>query len=338
MNAVKMGHYPTDSVNLAHIMKAIVFPNGVVTNLFDPCCGEGAALKQIAVGNNCFTFGVELDESRALAAQDELHRVGIGSFFHSRISHKAFHLVLLTPPYLAVMTENGGRTRDEKRFLVESFPYLMKDGLLIYIVPYYRLTPDICRILADNLAAISVHRFTDAEFRKFNQVVIMGTKKERGDGLAEAAELSERAHIPQNIPRVTEIEEVLYSLPAREQKVALFKGAVFNERELARQLKNSAGFESLLAVKSLSDTVKQPPLPFSVGQLGLIGGSGLLNGLIECDEPHIIKGRVIKTVMRGESTPKRNAKGDLVSTEITETTGNKMIFGILTSRGFKSLA
>jgi hypothetical protein len=337
MNIVKMGHYPTDPVNLSHIMKAIAFPNGVTTNLLDPCCGEGKALKQIAVGNNCFAYGVELDESRALAAQNELHRVGFGTFFHSRISRDAFHLIFLNPPYLAVMSEGGGRIRDEKRFLVESMPHLMTEGLLIFIIPYYRLTPDICRILADNLSRVSVRRFTDPEFKKFNQVAVMGLRKERGACPEEAAALSELAYAPGNIPRVTEIKESLYVLPARGQKVALFKGAVFNERELARQLKNSTCFDDLIAAKSLSDAIRRPPLPFSVGQLGLIGGSGLLNGLIECDEPHIVKGRIVKTV-RSESTPNHNKNGDLVSTEVTETTGNKMVFGILSRDGYRSLA
>lgn len=40
--------------------------------------------------------------------------------------------------------------------------------------------------------------------------------------------------------------------------------------------------------------IKRPPLPLSIGQVGLIGGSGLINGLMECDYPHIVKGRIIK--------------------------------------------
>ena len=34
---------------------------------------------------------------------------------------------------------------------MESMGHLMIGGLLIYIIPYYRLTPDICRILGENL-------------------------------------------------------------------------------------------------------------------------------------------------------------------------------------------
>ena len=97
-------------------------------------------LAQIAQGNNCFAYGVELDESRAEEAQTRLHRVGVGSFFHSRISSEAFHLLFLNPPYLSVLNQGGGRARHEKRLLVESMGHLMLGGLLIYVIPYYRLT------------------------------------------------------------------------------------------------------------------------------------------------------------------------------------------------------
>lgn len=135
MNQVRMGYYPTDPENISHILRGVRFPAGVITNVFDPCCGCGKALRQIAQGNNCFAYGVELDESRAEEAQTRLHRVGVGSFFHSRISSEAFHLLFLNPPYLSVLNQGGGRARHEKRFLVESMGHLMLGGLLIYVIP-----------------------------------------------------------------------------------------------------------------------------------------------------------------------------------------------------------
>ncbi len=127
MNRVRMGYYPTDPDNIAHILRGIQFPEGVTTNVFDPCCGCGKALRQIAQGNNCFAYGVELDELRADEAQTRLHRVCVGSFFRSRISSEAFHLMLLNPHYLSVITEGGSKTRHEKRFLrisTTTFPCL----------------------------------------------------------------------------------------------------------------------------------------------------------------------------------------------------------------------
>lgn len=136
MNNVKLGYYPTDPDNITLILQGISFPEGVTTNVFDPCCGCGKALRQIAQGNNCYAYGVELDESRAEEAQTRLHRVGFGSFFHSDISREAFHLLFLNPPYLSVLNESGSKARHEKRFLIESIPHLLYGGLLLYVIPY----------------------------------------------------------------------------------------------------------------------------------------------------------------------------------------------------------
>ena len=337
MNNVRMGYYPTDPENIDYMLKGIQFPEGVTTNLLDPCCGCGKALRQLADGNNCFAYGVELDESRAEEAQTRLTRVGVGSFFHSRISNEAFHLLFLNPPYLSVVTEGGSRTRHEKRFLIESFPHLMQGGLLIYVIPYYRLTEDICKILSDNFTDLSVWRFTDDEFKKFKQVAVMGRRKKRSEDPDAAEWLEKRSCAPSEIPILTEIEEGRYAIPAVTKTVEVFKGERFNEKELERQLSHSDSFKRLMNARSdLDRGMKRPLLPLSIGQIGLVGGSGLINGLIECDTPHIIKGRIIK-VKNVEREEKFNARGYHTGAEVREVISNKMVFNVLTPKGFKAL-
>lgn len=71
--------------------------------------------------------------------------------------------------------------------------------------------------------------------------------------------------------------------------------------------------------------------------MGLIGGSGLINGLMECEYPHIIKGRIVKE-RRMASEENRSRSGALISTEYRETISNRMVFNLLTPNGFRSLA
>lgn len=336
MNNIKLGYYPTDPDNISLILRGIQFPEGVTTNLFDPCCGCGKALRQLAQGNNCYAYGVELDESRAEEAQTRLHRVGFGSFFYSHISHEAFHLLFLNPPYLSVINEGGGRSRHEKRFLIESIPTLMYGGLLIYVIPYYRLTPDICRILADNFDELTIWRFTDSEFKKFKQVAVLGIRKRRSMESQDAFWLEQYAYEPVSIPLLSQLQESLYTLPAQPLTVGVFKGERFNQKELEQQLKKSDSFAQMMARSGLDSGVKRPLLPLSISQIGLIGGSGMINGLIACDTPHIIKGRIVK-VVRTESEEKFNYRGDHMGSEIKETISNKMIFNVLTPNGFKAL-
>lgn len=336
MNNIKLGYYPTNPDNISLILRGIHFPEGVTANLFDPCCGCGRALRQLAQGNNCYAYGVELDESRAEEAQTRLHRVGFGSFFHSRISHEAFHLLFLNPPYLSVINENGGRSRHEKRFLIESIPTLMYGGLLIYVIPYYRLTPDICRVLVDNFDGLTVWRFTDSEFKKFKQVAVLGIRKKRDTELQDTLWLEQLACSPAGIPLLTQLPESRYALPAQPMTVNTFKGERFNQKELEQQLRKSDSFAQMMARSELDSGVKHPLLPLSISQIGLIGGSGMINGLIECDTPHIIKGRIVK-VVRTESEEKFSARGNHMGSEIRETITNKMIFNVLTPNGFKAL-
>ena len=336
MNNIKLGYYPTDPDNIDLLLRGIKFPEGVTTNLLDPCCGCGKALRQLAQGNNCYAYGVELDESRAEEAQTRLHRVGFGSFFHSSISREAFHLLFLNPPYLSVINESGGRSRHEKRFLIESLPALAYGGLLIYVIPYYRLTPDICRILVDNFDDLSVWRFTEREFRKFKQVAVLGIRKPRETEPQDTLWLEELASAPMSIRSLAEMPEERYALPDHPIEVNTFKGERFNQKELEQQLRRCNSFAQMMARSELDSGVKRPLLPLSISQIGLIGGSGMINGLIACDTPHIIKGCIVK-VIRTESEEKFSAQGNHIGSEVKETITNKMIFNVLTPNGFKAL-
>ena len=336
MNNVRLGHYPTDLTHVGYIANSIVFPAESKVNLIDPCCGTGDALLRLALGTDSHCYGIELDDHRAEQAQQQLYRVGFGSFFGSNISPGAFHVVFLNPPYLSVLSEHGGRSRDEKRFLIESIPLLMMGGLLIYIVPYYRLTADLCSIICDNFEQERIHRFLDKEFKQFKQVVVTGVRRRRMEAEQDAETLCSAAEHPETLPTADLLPRACYELPEVAKKVEVFRGAVFNENELALQLEKSDGFDRLFAKSQLDSELKRPPLPLSIGQVGLIGGSGLINGLMECDYPHIIKGRIIKEkrTVTGEN---RGPNGGLISTEIRETISNRMIFNILTPSGFRSL-
>ena len=260
-----------------------------------------------------------------------------GSFFFSRISREAFHLLFLNPPYLSVLNGSGGQSRHEKRFLIESIGHLTYGGLLVYVIPYYRLTPDICRILMDNFEALSVWRFTDGEFKRFKQVAVLGLRKRRETEPPDTLWLEQYAVSPASIPSISDLPEHRYALPAYPLEVTTFMGERFNQKELEQQLKRSNSFQQLMARSELDNDVKRPPLPLSIGQIGLVGGSGMINGLVRCNFPHVIKGRIVK-VIRTETEEKFSAEGKHLGSEIRETIANKMIFNVLTPNGFKSLA
>lgn len=328
MNNVKMGYYPTDIAHVKLLKQAVKYPESMV-NVFDPCCGCGLALEAFTLGENAVTYGTEIDESRGKEAESRLDRVGFGCFFSSRISSEVFHAMFLNPPYLNVIGKGGTKARSEKRFLVEGIHHLMKDGVLIYIIPYYRLTYDICRILCDNFRDIAIYRFLDGEFSKYKQVAVLGIKKDKDDGSELAKTFTEYAMQPELIPMISTLDAERYILPDTPKKVEHFKGAEFNLGELQRQLAKSKSIDILFEKSRIDSIEKRPLLPLNVGQVGLIGGSGLINGYVDCEHPHVIKGRVIKEVKCRENEDEGT---------LTETRVNRMLFNVLTPDGLKKLA
>ena len=329
MNRARMGYFPTDPSHVERLKEAIAFPEDPV-NLIDPCCGEGIALQLFSEGTQARTYGIELDEIRGEEAQKRLHRVGFGSFFHSRISLNAFQGLWLNPPYLSVPSENGSR-RLEKSFLADSMRLLQTGGILVYIIPYYRATPDVCRVLCENFTDLRVHKFIGKEFERFKQVAFIGVKTERHEAEKMAKRLSEYMLNADNIPPINQLPKECYTMPPARKKVELFKGAVFNVSELADQLKKSTSIERLFEDSALDNRERRPLLPLNLSQVGLVGASGMMNGLVEGEIPHIIKGRIVK-----EKKTKVGAE-DNGKTSLREITSNRLIFNVLTSTGLKSL-
>ncbi len=336
MANVKMGFYPTDPGHIEQLKQGIAFPDCQV-NLFDPCCGCGEALHTLGHGENCKTYGTEIDTARAEQAQEVLDRVGFGNYFQSRISRDCFHLMLLNPPYLSVYTENGSTARHEKRFLAESFDRLAEGGVLIYIIPYYRLTGDIARILCDHFSDLSVYRFSGKEFERFRQIAVLGVRQKRRSGEELVQRLMQCTLTPETIPELRELPSGRYSLPGKELEVPIFKGAQFNVGELQAELARNKPFAGLLRDTETKQE-RRPLLPLKVDQIGLIGAAGEMNGYIGGEFPHVLKGRVVKSTYHDTETTKRDEYGRPLCVEDTYTVTNKLIFTILTQQGCRELS
>ena len=123
----------------------------------------------------------------------------------------------------------------------------MYGGLLLYVIPYYRLTQDICRVLCDNFDDLTVWRFTDREFKKFKQIAVLGIRKRRNMEPPDALWLEQFTSDPAAIPSLTELQEDRYVLPAQTLEVPVFKGEKFNQKELEQQLRRSGSFSQMMA-------------------------------------------------------------------------------------------
>ena len=175
-----MGYYPTPLSVVDRIKSFVPVPESQPVNVFDPCCGEGVALKHLAEGWDCQTYGIELDEHRAEQAKGNLDKVLKCSCAQARITNGCYSVLFLNPPYDEETFGNGMVTsseRKEKIFLRDTIKYLKPKGLLIYIIPQSRLDKAIAKILSYRFESINVYRFQDDEYDAFKQIVAFGLKR-----------------------------------------------------------------------------------------------------------------------------------------------------------------
>ena len=96
--------------------------------------------------------------------------------------------------------------------MVESYPHLLMGGLLIYILPYYRLDRAIARVLCDNFTDLSAYRFMGREFERFHQIAVLGIRRPRSDGSAQVDGLLQQAQAVSQLPTLDNLPENRYPL------------------------------------------------------------------------------------------------------------------------------
>jgi 16S rRNA G966 N2-methylase RsmD len=325
---MKMGYYPTPARVVEQIRKCLSFPREPFTAL-DPCCGEGLALEQVVTGTQAVTYGVELDQHRAEAAETRVQNVLKCGIEETRIAHQSCSLLFLNPPYDEATLEEDADTkteRQEKAFLRMTEPYLNTGGVLVYIVPQTRLNRGIARLLASRFEKIQVFRFPDPEYADFRQVVMFGVRK-LGNSLDEGLALKLQNVPNRKLKPLAETATAPYLVPP-SGPLKLFRSTVIDPEELERQMGQSPLWRRLQAMTTRSELqVPRPPLPLHSGHLGLLLAAGKLDGMVgEGPDLHVVKGKVSKVVSKveeykGEVLEQRELDRYVVSIKVLDRNG-----------------
>jgi len=261
----KMGYFPTPDDTLEFISEKLIISPGAT--LLDPCCGEGYALSRIAYEGT--PYGVELDTERAISSSDKLSTVLCGSIYETIVRPlEGFSMLYLNPPY---DWEDGERA--EFRFLRHSHKWLMKGGLLVYIVPEHVLCiPKLASWIGRRFTDIHVYRATRDDFPVFKQVVLFGTK--RGDEV--------EGYIPMPpYPYIEDSDDVTYNIPpGLHPQVFELQGIRPEDIERYRPVATKNLIETVCGIQS-SEQVLSPLFPLRKGHLVSLLMSGVLNGELE---------------------------------------------------------
>ena len=126
----KMGYYPTPEDVTPIIAKYLKRKREGLIRILDPCAGMGTAVKYIGEGLNAETYGIEVDLNRGNQAKEVLTRCLVTDYQNTRISHGAFSLLWLNPPYdwAARNSDIEKSERYERTFLRDCISYLRPQG------------------------------------------------------------------------------------------------------------------------------------------------------------------------------------------------------------------
>lgn len=324
------GYFPTPT-HLCAAIAALVAPSEGGDAWLDPCCGKGEALALIARAlypagdrhrHNVDVYGVEMERGRAKAATEALRAFsrspyGQGEVIHGdalRVEVARQHFdgvsaLYLNPPY----DLDQRYRRLEERFLRKYIPALATDGVLLFVVPTTALAAS-----ADTLGAefhdVVVHRFPDADFAEFRQVVVVARKRATAlpipaQGVVEAVLAAAAA--PSELPvlgepvvprRLPELRNAGVGLDLRPVSVDSLDGVyvpwgVSTRSGAAREAANIHPKSATAGLDRRFPTA----MPLKPGHLAAALAAGVFNG--ECvmpDTPDAAPPLLVKGVFRRE--------------------------------------
>jgi hypothetical protein len=294
-----MGFYPTP-LSVVDRIRSFIIPPEHQVNAFDPCCGEGIALKRFAEGHDCGTYGIELDNFRAEQAKANIDHILKGSFADARVTNGCFSVLFLNPPYDDETLSDGITTdseRKEKVFLKDSIRYLQPGGLLIYIIPQARLDKAIARILCYRFEDFMVFRFHGEEYDAFKQIVVFAVKKKQPGIDVEHFQKLARART-ESLPEIPILEKPVYALP-KAKAVSRFMSSIIDLADLEKEAKASPlwrWLESLIVQDEKE--MERPLLPHHQGHIAQLLVTGNVSGVFgDGNDRHVVRGKVQKVVI-----------------------------------------
>ncbi len=307
---LRLGYYPLPLPEAERIRKHLQLTPGFVA--LDPCVGEGHALAAITAGAEGYRCGAELDAYRVKQARARADQVVHASAFDVHCPAESISLLYLNPPYDFEISE-GKNERMEGVFLQHTYRWLKPGGLLVFVIPCGSLA-DCSEILAWNLKDISIYALTEPASVKYNQIVLFGIRRTRGERervrddevsrqRMDYYRMSRALEELRELHPLTDRPARLYGLPGAEPITLTDRGLPLDEIEdlLA---KSPAYRQAGRLLIGREDRVAGRPLnPLHGGHVGLLAVSGMLNGIFgEGPTLHIARWQSVKVTDTIEET------------------------------------
>jgi hypothetical protein len=285
--------------------------------LLDPCAGRGEAVATIARALGAESYGIELNEERALACRERLDHVLATSAFSVRLANGAFSALLLNPPY----DYDEDKRRLEHAFLVTMTRALCPGGVLVFLVPQRRL-PVSARYLASHYTRFVLYRFPDPEYAAYQQVVLFAVRKAQGalDPAAQAQleeacagelpPLPDAVRAQDSAADAVALNDPIAHVPAMRAGDVLFASLFFDPQQAAAEARRRGVWTQVEVTEQLwpaDERPVRPLMPLRKGHLALLIAAGMLNNVVlrQGSERVLVKGRTTKALTPIETDDER---------------------------------
>jgi predicted RNA methylase len=318
----KAGFYPISPVAVEGILKHVYLADKSREHtIIDPCCGQGKAIQQLALGLGVpeeFVYCVELDKQRAQDTRDLMPKanvLGPASFFSTHISGYSFSLAYCNPPF---SSELGGGRREEQSFVTRCTHLLGDKGILVLVMPLSQFVGNrnFVQYVDSFYEDVQAYRLPDGH-GPYGEMCLFARKRKIEipiDILHQRGDLHQRGWQwcygmrCEDLPPLSDVQPVYWrdrqASYDRESFVRLwpiekgwrpgtFKKIQFTDEELVEAVQTSPLAKHLTVVQPRE--IPRPPLPLDKGHLGLILASGILDGVVESPfGPHVVRGSSTK--------------------------------------------
>lgn len=305
--------------------------------IFEPYCGQAETMQYIQK-DNFLTYVTEPGDDISIA-KEHVTKAGKGELKGSKIKNDAFDVIVAKcsiKPTLELNMRLNAISKYEKEFILNVNKYLRPNGIMMFVIPYYRMHKDICEHIAKYYRNVKVVKSVGAYWQEKKYIYIYGQKSDSKVMDQDIYEKLRACMNPDSIEEFNPHMELGFNLPKTHIPIDLFKGSVLDMEELHDIVNHSGALDAFFetqTVEKVGESSTRPLLPFNIGQLGLVLTSGCLDGIIDEGDGHyhLVKGKVSK-------------KSDITSTiedgriNESETISNRVEINILLPNGeFKTL-
>jgi len=307
---IKLGFFPLPIAEANRLRDWLTFPERF--SALDPCVGDGVAFRTLLRDPRGHCYGIEIDSGRSEQARilgiETIH----GNAMDVRCPAESISLVFLNPPYDWECGESDNQ-RLEYVFLEHTYRWLKPAGVLIFVIPQLRLSK-CARLLAEQFTDIQVLRLTEAQPVRFQQIVVLATRRKRNARHSDADLVRETRFLEslathKELTPLTNCPAVKYEVPGSGPAVLTNTGLALDEVE--DLLLESAAYRQAarILLPKVGPARGRPLTPLHGGHVGLLCTAGMLNGIFgEGEDRHIAHWRSIKFIDHWEEEEEDGTK------------------------------